>query len=219
MAESSYYAETASQIAINSSSSGRIISISFESDNVRMAGGECIKINGAKLRDVYRRNKMVSQLLDGVVLKVLGGARDDQDVQNIKCEYFRVLVQCFTDERFVDLLADYDSGRMKNGLKQEFLKLGLDVPELQIVIDNQEDVNVHKARILNRSLVNKDLSEDMKNVVISAAKSDLNENIQVIVSLHVLLRMNSIPKKSEKFAQVSNHMEDVSTLFQIEVEQ
>ena len=61
-------------------------------------------MNGAKLRDVYRRNKMVSQLLDGAVLKVLGGARDDQDVQSIKCEYFRVLVQCFTDERFVDLL-------------------------------------------------------------------------------------------------------------------
>ena len=150
MAESSDYAETTSQVAINSSTSGRIIWISFECDNVQMAGGECINMNGAKLRDVYRCKKMVSQLLDGAVLKVLGGARDDQDVQNIKCEYFRVLVQCFTDERFVDLLADYDSGRMKNLLKQEFLKIGLEVPELRIVIENLEDVNVHKARILSR---------------------------------------------------------------------
>ena len=150
MAESSDYSEATSQAAINSSSSGRIISISFESDNVQLAGGGCINMNGAKLRDVYRRNKMVSQLLDGAVLKVLGGARDDQDVQSIKCEYFRVLVQCFTDERFADFLADYDSGRMKNLLKQEFLKIGLDVPELQIVIKNLEDVNVHKARILSR---------------------------------------------------------------------
>ena len=150
MAESSDYLEATSQAAINSSSSGRIIWISFDSDNVQMAGGECINMNGAKLRDIYRRNKMVSQLLDGAVLKVLGGARDDQDVQNIKCEKFRVLVQCFTDERFVDLLADYDSVRMENLLKQEFLKIGLEVLELRIVIENLEDVNVHKARILSR---------------------------------------------------------------------
>ena len=150
MAESSNYVATTSQVAMNSSSFGRIIWISFDSDHVQMAGGGCININGAKLRDVYRRNKMISELLDGVVLKVLGGARDDQDVRNIECEYFRVLVQCFTDERFVEVLADYDSGRMNNRLSQEFLKIGLDVPELQIVVENQEDVNVHKARILNR---------------------------------------------------------------------
>ena len=144
MAESSDYAELSSQAAIDSSSPGRIIWISFDSDNVQMVGGECINMNGAKLRDVYRCKKMVSQLLDGAVLKVLGGARDDQDVQNIKCEYFRVLVQCFTDERFVDLLADYDSGRMNNRLKQEFLKIGLEVPELQIVIENLEDTTYTK---------------------------------------------------------------------------
>ena len=150
MSEASDYAETTSLVITNSSSSDRITWISLDSDNVQMAGGKCINLNGAKLRDVYCSNKTIAQLLDSVVLKVLGGARDDQDVQNIKCEYFRVLVQCFTDERFVEVLADYDSGRMKNRLKQEFLKTGLDVLEIQIIIENLEEANVQKARILNR---------------------------------------------------------------------
>ena len=138
------------QVGIASSSFGRIIWISFNSDNVQMAGGETINLNGARLQDIYRKNKIVKQLLDGVVLKVLDSARNDQEVQNINSEYLRVLVQCFTDERFVEVLADYDSGRMKNRLEEEFLKIGLDVQELQIVIENQEEVNVRKARILSR---------------------------------------------------------------------
>ncbi len=150
MAESSNYADTLRQVAIASSSSGRIIWISFNSDNVQMAGGESINLNGARLRDIYSKNKIVKQLLDGVVLKVLGGARNDQEVQNGNSEYLHVLVQCFTDERFVEVLADYDSGRMKNRLKEEFLKIGLDVQELQIIIENQEEVNLLKARILSR---------------------------------------------------------------------
>ena len=138
------------QVGIASSSFGRIIWISFNSDNVQMAGGETINLNGARLQDIYRKNKIVKQLLDGVVLKVFDSARNDQEVQNINSEYPRVLVQCFTDERFVEVLADYDSGRMKNRLEEEFLKIGLDVQELQIVIENQEEVNVRKARILSR---------------------------------------------------------------------
>ena len=138
------------QVGIASSSFGRIIWISFNSDNVQMAGGETINLNGARLQDIYCKNKIVKQLLDGVVLKVLDSARNDQEVQNINSEYPRVLVQCFTDERFVEVLADYDSGRMKNRLEEEFLKIGLDVQELQIVIENQEEVNVRKARILSR---------------------------------------------------------------------
>ena len=150
MAESIDYARTTYQVAIASSSSGGTISISFNSENVYMTGGVVININGAKLQDIYRSSKMVTQLLDGVVLRVLGGARDDQEVQIINPEYIHVLVQCYTDERFVEVLADHDSGRMKNRLQKEFLKIGIDVQELKIIIENLEEVNVQRARIWNR---------------------------------------------------------------------
>ena len=80
-------------------------------------------------------------------------------------------------------------------------------------------INLTVLLLFNRSLVNKDLSEDIKNIVITAAKSDLNENIQVIVGLHYLLRMKYTPRKAEKFVQVNNNMEDASTNFQVVVEQ
>lgn len=150
MAESSNYDRMTNQVTVASSSYGGSISISFNSDNVQMTGGEVINMNGAKLRDIYRTNKMVAQLLDGVVLKVLGGARDEQEVQIINPEYIHVLVQCYTDERFVEVLADHDSGRMKNRLQEEFSKIGIDVQELKIIVENLEEVNVQRARILNR---------------------------------------------------------------------
>ena len=150
MAESSNYAERTNQTAITSPSSGGNISISLNSDNVQMAGGVVININGAKLWDIYRGDKSVAQLLDRVVLKVLGGARYDQEVQNINPEYLHILVQCHTDERFIKVLGDYDSGRLKNRLQEEFLKIGIDVQQLKINIENLEKVKVQKARILSR---------------------------------------------------------------------
>jgi hypothetical protein len=48
------------------------------------------------------------------------------------------------------VLADHDSGRMKNRLQEEFSKIGIDVQELKIIVENLEEVNVQRARILNR---------------------------------------------------------------------
>ncbi len=130
--------------------SGRNISISFDSDNIQMAGGQYYNINGTRLRDIYRSNKIVTHLFDGVVLEVLGGARDDQDVKNISTEYLHLQVQCHTDERFIEVLDDYYSGKMKTSLQEEFSKIGLEVEGLTIEIENMEEVNEQKARILNR---------------------------------------------------------------------
>ncbi|CAB4015069.1 Hypothetical predicted protein [Paramuricea clavata] len=125
MAESPNYARMTNEVTVASSSYGGSISISFNSDNVQMTRGEVINMNGAKLRGIYRTSKMVAQLLDGVILKVLGGARDEQEVQIINPEYIHVLVQCYTDERFVEVLADHDSGRMKSVCKKNFRRLVL----------------------------------------------------------------------------------------------
>ena len=150
MAESPNYAGMLPQAVIASSSSGGTISISFNSDSVQMTGSQYIHINRAKLREIYSSNKTFTQSIDGVVLKVLGGVRNDQEVKNISPGYLHVLVQCYTDERFIEVLADYDSGKMQNHLQDEFVKIGLDVQEPKIKIDNLKEVNVQRAKILNR---------------------------------------------------------------------
>ena len=143
-------AGVAQESTVSSSPQERNISITLESDSVEIIGGICINANGTKLREIYRSSKIVRQIIDGAVLKSLGGARDDQEIQNVNPEYLQVLVQCSTDERFVDILKDYDFGRMKNRLREEFSNIGFEVKGLVINIENIEEVNANKIKILKR---------------------------------------------------------------------
>jgi hypothetical protein len=77
MAKSPNCAGMLPQAVIASSSSGGSISISFNSDSVQMTGSQYIHINRTKLREIYSSNKMFTQSIDGVVLKVLGAWREE----------------------------------------------------------------------------------------------------------------------------------------------
>ena len=150
MAESSNFGETTHQVAIDPLSPGGKISFSVDSDNVQMAGGVVLNINGTKLRDIYRSEKSVTQLMNKVVLNVLGGIRYDQDVENINAEYLHVQVHCYTDERFLEVLAECESRNMARRLVEEFLKIGLDIKDLRVIIENMEEIKTKKARIMSR---------------------------------------------------------------------
>ena len=147
MAESLNFGGATRQMAIDPLSPGGNISFSVDSDNVQMAGGVVLNINGTKLRDIYRSEKSVTQLMNKVVLNVLGGVRYDQDVENINAEYLHVQVHCHTDERFLEVLADCESGNMASRLVEEFLQIGLNIKNLRVVIENMYEVKVKKARI------------------------------------------------------------------------
>ena len=130
----------------------RSILLSINSEKVQMVEGVCLNINGARLRDIYHSSKAVMKVIDSAILKGFGGSRPDQEVQNVDPEYLLVIMHCFTDERFIDVLSDYDSGRMINRMQEEFSHIGLDVIGLEIKIENLEEVNMQKTRIIKRYL-------------------------------------------------------------------
>jgi hypothetical protein len=80
----------------------------------------------------------------------LGGERDDQEIRGIRPGSLHVLLHCFTDERFLEVLADYESGRMKERLQDEFSQVGFKVEGLKVVIENAVEVNKTKEAINQR---------------------------------------------------------------------
>ena len=82
--------------------------------------------------------------------KGLGGERDDQDVPDIKPGSLHVLLCCFTDERFLEVLADYESGRIKERLQKEFSEVGIEVEGMTVEIENMEEVEKTRAAIKKR---------------------------------------------------------------------
>ena len=85
------------------------------------------------------------------VKEALGGERDDQDVREVRPgESLHVLLHCLTDERFLEVLEDFESGEIKERLQQQFSLAGIEVKGLQIEIENMEEVNEIKAAIKKR---------------------------------------------------------------------
>ena len=53
----------------------------------------------------------------------------------------------FTENRFLEILSDYESGKIKQRLKKEFLKVGIKTTGLEVKIENMEEVEETKAAI------------------------------------------------------------------------
>ena len=89
------------------------------------------------------------KLFEGAVRRGFGGKRVDQEL-NLKSGSLHVLLHCFTDERFVEVLADYESGRIKERLQKEFRDIGIKTEGLEMKIKNVEEVNKTKEAINKR---------------------------------------------------------------------
>ena len=53
----------------------------------------------------------------------------------------------FNDERFLEVLEDYESGKIKQCLEEEFLRAGIKTKGLEIKIENMKDAQERKAVI------------------------------------------------------------------------
>ncbi len=99
---------------------------------------------------LYIGYKLTKPLIKVAVKKALGGERDDQEVRAIEPGSLHVLLHCFTDKRFLEVLADYESGRMKERLLGEFSQVGIKVEGLKVEIENMAEVNETKEAINKR---------------------------------------------------------------------
>ena len=129
------------------------IAIEIEIEIVEVAQGviENIRIAAAAtLGALYRDYRLLRRIVDGVVRRCLGGERNDQEIGDIRPGSLHVLLRCLTEERFLEVLEDYESGRMKERLQKEFSQVGFKVEGLKVKIENMEEVNKTKETIVKK---------------------------------------------------------------------
>ena len=127
---------------------GGEFSINIGTDNVQVVQGMLKTVT--TLGALYFGYKLLKPLVESAVKNGLGGERDDQEIRGIRPGSLHVLLHCFTDERFLEVLADYESGRMKERLQDEFSQVGFKVEGLKVVIENAVEVNKTKEAINQR---------------------------------------------------------------------
>ena len=122
--------------------------IDISTDSVEVAKEVCR--TAIKLSALYVGYQLLRPVIDAAVKKALGGERDDQEVKDIKPGSLHVVLHCFTDERFLEVLTDYLSGKMKERLQEGFLWIGIKVKGLKVQIQNMNEVNEIKEAICKR---------------------------------------------------------------------
>ena len=88
---------------------------------------------------IYAGYKTAAKIIDGVVNVALG-RRDDKEVQDIKPSGLHVLLHCSTNEKFLKVLEDFKSGRMKERLQLEFSFAKIVIEGLVVKLENVEEV-------------------------------------------------------------------------------
>lgn len=59
----------------------------------------------------------------------------------------RVLLHCFTEKKFLEVLEDFKSGKTKERLEKEFLNIGIKTEGLVVEIENIEQIKERAAAI------------------------------------------------------------------------
>ena len=102
------------------------------------------------LGGIYAAHSVWSRKMDDAVKGGLGGEREDQRVDRIEPRCLHVILRCFTDERFFEVLKDYESGIMRDRLLKEFTNIHIEVEALVVKIENWEEVQERKFAICQR---------------------------------------------------------------------
>ena len=131
--------------ATSISFSGGIFSITISSNSAQSVRDICI--TAVTLGTIYAGYKLIARAIDGAVSRGLGGERDDQEIRDIKPGSLLVLLHCFTDQRLLEVLEDFKSGRMKERLEKEFLEIGIELEGLRVEIDNIGEVEKRKEQM------------------------------------------------------------------------
>ncbi|CAB4024128.1 Hypothetical predicted protein [Paramuricea clavata] len=135
---------------------GGDISVSISTNNVEVAKelinklGEKVGLGIGFALGAFLAYKVFKPLIEDAVKKGFGGERDDQEVRGIKPGSLHVLLHCFTDERFLEVLEEFESGKIKECLDKEFFNIGIQTEGLMVEIENMEEVNKTKEAIKKR---------------------------------------------------------------------
>ena len=145
LAEAGKVAQAMTGQAIGVSFTGGNFSFTFSSNSAQSVKYVCI--TAVTLGTIYAGYKLMAKKMDGAVSRGLGGERDDQEIRSIKPGSLHVLLHCFTDQRLLEVLEDFECGRMKDRLEKEFLEIGIKLEGFKVEIDNIEEVNKRKEQM------------------------------------------------------------------------
>jgi hypothetical protein len=147
MAESQAISEEAVYDSL-SWSSGGIFSIAISSSiNAQVIRTLCTADQTGAIDTGYQ---MVTRKINAAITKSLGGERDDQKIQEAPGS-LHVPLHCFTDQRFLEVLEEYENGRIKERLLEEFLDIGIELEGLSVEVKNIEEVKSREVTINKRS--------------------------------------------------------------------
>ena len=94
---------------------------------------------------------MIRGALDSALRGALGVVKSKaQDLGEIVTGSLHFVVRCFKDDRFLDILSDYESGKIKQHLEEEFAMIGIKTTGLEVRIENIEEVEETKAVVNKR---------------------------------------------------------------------
>jgi hypothetical protein len=128
------------------------LSFNISTTNVQVAkyivGTVCGTV--VTLGSLYAGYHLMKPLIEGAVKRAFGGERDDQEIRDIKPGSLNVLLHCLTVERFLEVLEDYECGRLKERLQEEFLRTGITIEGVKVEILNMEEVRKTKEAINER---------------------------------------------------------------------
>ncbi|XP_028391332.1 LOW QUALITY PROTEIN: uncharacterized protein LOC114516140 [Dendronephthya gigantea] len=126
-----------------------------------------------------------------------GDDRNDQEFKKFKEGSVIVPLNCFTDKRFLEVLNDFESGRLKERLLKEFSWIGVKAEEMKIEIINIEEVNKTKEAIKIKNTakmwnaIKKGDTEEVRRLV--PAYVDVNGKVTEELSLlHLATQFGSL---------------------------
>ncbi|XP_028397099.1 uncharacterized protein LOC114520948 [Dendronephthya gigantea] len=123
-----------------------IITFKITAEKVRLA--KDIGLGTVTLIDIFNAcTKAHPSVFQDTLKRGFGDEKDDQKFGEISQGCLLVPLHCLTDERFLEVLDDFESGRLKKRLLTEFSQIGVEIEGLEIEIKNMEEVNKTKDKI------------------------------------------------------------------------
>ena len=94
---------------------------------------------------------LVARSIEDAIRKAFGATeKDDQEVREIETRPLPVLLRCTADARFLQVIEDYESGKIEERLQKELLVIGIQTKGLKVKIENWEEVKERKTTVEKR---------------------------------------------------------------------
>ena len=124
-----------------------IINADRATDGEILVPGSVVTVSLNELFQISKYKESKEQAFNGAVNRSLGGDRADQQTVHMPTRILHVVLRCLTNERFLKVLEECRSGRIKESLEKEIADIGIETEGLVLDIENIQEVEEKAAAI------------------------------------------------------------------------